>query len=183
MRIVIIVIFFLFCSTHAFNQEKNFYLTKILLVNNADTIQLNVMAYSNLWKPKKVDERYFSEGVTYIKNDERKTIPSSKIKYLEFVDLESNKRCFINSGIIRQSVDLEQIPQNGYSYMMEEKIKGKVSWYRTYKTNLYDGGSMAEETFIKDGELVTVGLYNSLKHKLTLLMSDDKEIVELIKKT
>jgi hypothetical protein len=168
-------------SFSALSQDRNHIVTKVVLGGQSDTIEVNAFARSVLFHSNMLDPRSFTDGVIYFdENNNKKGIPARKIAYLELIDFDSLTRCFVNSRIVFGQVKVGSKPELEECTLMEEMMRGRINWYRSYSTNLYDGSIVPHDFFIKDGELSKLGL-RSVKKLLLRLVDDNNELVDQIK--
>lgn len=142
-------------------QAQKFVKAKYVTSTN-DTLAVNLIVETNIFNSKLINELSFVNRLK-IKNTEKKKekIPVSAVKYLEFVDYKNNKRIFVAPDTIIKN----------WRRLIEQKTSGKISWYRSFSRNTYDGSTITTDYFTKkNSKTIKVGLFNSMKNKMKELI-------------
>jgi len=179
----ILLMYILVQGLSVFGQPKEYVDTRVVLLNGSDTILFSVVARCNLLVPEWIDERYFSNGIAWVEGEEKGIIPPSKIRYLEYIDKYSEKRCFVNSRLVFSKINSGSRPKYEHSLLLEEKASGDLSWYTEYRTHGYDGGQLTIDYFLLDSNYVRYHAFNNLKNQLKKLLKNSPEMVKMIKDT
>lgn len=156
---------------------------KIVLLNSLDTIRTDILIRGQSEYSEYMDGRSFAKGVVYLKNDTERKVSADEIRYLEFKDAFSKKRCFVNAGVIFDKLNNKPKSKSKFNYLIEENITGRLSWYTEYRTHGYDHSRIEIGIYIKNNEIIKSDAFTGLKKRLMRLMDDDPEVVRTIKKT
>ena len=168
----IVIISIVMLSAHAaFSQTSKVAAT--LVINNNDTIKGEVKVWLNLFDRKLINELSFHRRTWLAKDDEFIKISSKKIYYLEFVDFKEKQRIFVSDKVI------PNFPDKGL--LFERIVEGRLSWYKEYLQNRYDGSIVTIDHFcLENEEPVTLRLFANRKKRLKELTQEFPQLIEFI---
>ena len=168
----IVIIFIVTLSAHAaFSQTSKVAAT--LVLNNNDTIKGEVKVWLNLFNRKLINELSFHRRTWLAKDDGFIKIPTKKIYYLEFVDFKEKQRIFVSDKVI------PNFPDKGL--LFERIVEGRLSWYKQYLQNRYDGSIVIIDHFcLENEEPITFRLFANRKKRLKELTQEFPQLIEFI---